>query len=248
MLKHFLRAARQLDDHAFRSVLLRGVFSALIALIFAAFAARWGMSTVDIPFIDAPAWLLDIGALSVFTAASWFLFPAIATAVMGLFLDDIIDAVEAKHYPSLPAKKRLGFAEAAWMSVKLALVILAVNLLALPFYIILLFTAIGPLVLFVGINSYLLGREYFEMVAARHIAPKDVSRFRRQNRVDVFLLGLGITGLFMIPVINLIAPLVGVGAAVHSFHHTMGDAIAWRARDGDHGSTLGGLKGRSSAP
>jgi len=72
------------------------------------------------------------------------------------------------------------------------------------------------------------------MGAARHIPPQEITQFRRQHRCDVFLLGLGITGLFMIPVINLIAPLVGAAAAVHSFHTAMGERRAWRAGQRQH--------------
>jgi len=242
MLKHFLSAIAQLDDKPFRAVLIRGLLSALIVLGLTSFIARVAMTYVDIPYWDAPEWLLNISSVALFFGASWFLFPAIATAVMGLFLDDVIDAVETKHYPHTRARKRLGIAEAAVMSAKLLMSILLLNLLALPFYLILLFTAIGPVFLFAALNGYLLGREYFEMVAARHLDAKQVAHLRRDNRIEVFLLGLGITGLFMIPVINLIAPLVGAGAAVHSFQSHMQEVLAWQHKSDP---TAGGT-GRSS--
>ncbi|MEM7568691.1 MAG: EI24 domain-containing protein [Pseudomonadota bacterium] len=218
MIQHFLKAISQLDDKRFRSVLIRGLLSAIVCLAAVTFAARYGMAHVDIPWWETPDWLLNIGSAALFMGASWFLFPAIATAVMGLFLDDVIDAVEETHYPHARAPRSIGVTEAAWLSVKLFGWILLVNLLALPFYIALLFTAIGPLILFVALNGYLLGREYFEMVALRHMRAKQAAKLRRAWRGDMFLLGVGVTGLFMIPVINLIAPLVGAAAAVHSFH------------------------------
>lgn len=232
MLKHFLAAANQLDDRAFRSVLLRGLLSAIAALILTSFGARYGMQHIDLPFIDAPEWLLNVGTAAIFLGASWFLFPAIATAVMSLFLDDVVDAVEDKHYPNSKAPKTLGLGETVWMSTRLLFIVLIVNLLALPFYVVLLFTAIGPFVLFAAINGYLLGREYFEMVASRHVSHKEAARLRRANRTEIFILGLGVTGLFMIPVINLIAPLVGAGAAVHSFHRILREETAWQRQNG----------------
>lgn len=218
MLKHFLNAIGQLDDRRFRGVLVRGLLSALVCLAGVTFAARYGMNTLDVPWWDAPGWLLNLGSAAIFLGASWFLFPAIATAVMGLFLDDVIDAVEDTHYPHDKAPRSIGLTEAIWLSIKLFGLILIVNLLALPFYIALVFTAIGPLILFASLNGYLLGREYFEMVALRHMRAKEAARLRRAWRADIFILGLGVTGLFMIPIINLIAPLVGAAAAVHSFH------------------------------
>lgn len=228
MLRHFIAAANQLDDRAFRSVLIRGLLSAIAALSVTSFGARYVMARVDIPWWEAPGWLLNVGTAAIFLAASWFLFPAIATAVMSLFLDDVVDAVEDKHYPNAKAPKVLRLTETVWMSLRLLLIVLVVNLLALPFYLILLFTAIGPLVLFAVLNGYLLGREYFEMVASRHMPGKEAARLRRAYRGEIFILGLGVTALFMIPVINLIAPLVGAAAAVHSFHKIMQEEQAWR--------------------
>lgn len=244
MLKHFIAAANQLDDRAFRSVLVRGLLSAIAALAITSFGARYTMARIDIPFWEAPDWILNVGTAAIFLASSWFLFPAIATAVMSLFLDDVVDSVENKHYPEHKAPKTLALGETIWMSLRLLLIVLVVNVLALPFYLLLLFTAIGPFVLFAGINGYLLGREYFEMVASRHISSKDAARLRRAHRTEIFLLGLGVTGLFMIPVINLIAPLVGAGAAVHSFHKIMQEEIAWQRQNG-----LGaGAHSRHSSP
>lgn len=232
MLKHFIASANQLDDKAFRSVLVRGLLSAIAALALTSFGARYVMARVDIPIWQAPEWLLNVGTAAIFLAASWFLFPAIATAVMSLFLDDVVDAVETRHYRDTKAQHTLGLPETVWMSAKLLLLVLVVNLLALPFYLLLLFTAIGPFILFAGLNGYLLGREYFEMVASRHMLPREAKRLRRLHRGEIFILGLGVTGLFMIPVINLIAPLVGAGAAVHSFQQIMREEKAWDAQKG----------------
>lgn len=232
MLKHFIASANQLDDKAFRSVLVRGLLSAIAALALTSFGARYVMARVDIPIWQAPDWLLNVGTAAIFLAASWFLFPAIATAVMSLFLDDVVDAVETRHYPDNKAPHVLGLTETVWMSAKLLMLVLIVNLIALPFYLLLLFTAIGPFILFAALNGYLLGREYFEMVATRHMPAREAKRLRRLHRSEIFILGLGVTGLFMIPVVNLIAPLVGAGAAVHSFHKIMRDEMAWQKRPG----------------
>ena len=38
------------------------------------------------------------------------LFPGILSAVMGLWLEDVAAAVEARHYPGLPAARPAGVA------------------------------------------------------------------------------------------------------------------------------------------
>ena len=46
------------------------------------------------------------GALGAMVVA-WFIFPGIAAAIAGIFADEVIDAVEAKHYPNLGPARRL---------------------------------------------------------------------------------------------------------------------------------------------
>ena len=72
--------------------------------------------------------------------------------------------------------------EAVASSLKFILVMVLVNILALPFYGILLFTAIGPLILYYLINGYLMGREYYEVVAFRRLPPHFARDLRRAHR------------------------------------------------------------------
>jgi CysZ protein len=64
-------------------------------------------------------------------------------------------------------------------------------------------------------NGYLLGREYFELVALRHHASAQVKRERRANRYTVWGAGLIVALFAMIPVLNLLAPLFGTAFMVH---------------------------------
>jgi uncharacterized protein involved in cysteine biosynthesis len=143
----------------------------------------------------------------------------IAAAILSFFLDGAIDAVEARHYPGLPPPRRPGIAEQSWMALRLLLQGIVLNLLALPLYLI---PAIN-LMVFYGLNGYILGREYFEMVATRRLEPAERRRFRRDCRFAWFAMGAVIAILATLPGLNLVAPLVAVGAMTHGF-------MAWRAR------------------
>jgi len=79
----------------------------------------------------------------------------------------------------------------------------------------LLIPALYPIVWFLG-NSYLLGREYFELVALRRMQPHDARELRRRRRFMVMAGGLGAIGLFAIPVVNLFAPVIVTMAMVHA--------------------------------
>jgi uncharacterized protein involved in cysteine biosynthesis len=85
--------------------------------------------------------------------------------------------------------------------------------------ILLLFLLIPPVFPFVfyGVNGYLLGREYFELVAARRLDPAEARSLRRRHGRTLFIAGVLIAFLLTIPFVNLVAPLVGTAAMVHLF-------------------------------
>ncbi len=222
----FLKALDQLADPAFRKVLLLGL--GLTTLVFAGlfFGLSWmmpeGVVVSDWDWVnDIVNWMLGFAALPVLLIVGWLLFPAIATIFMGLFLDDIVDAVERKHYPGRMATRRQSVGETMIEALRLSAVVLLLNILALPLYVILLFTAVGPFILFLILNAYLLGREYFELVAARHFIHVDARKLRRARRDRTFIAGGAITLLFIVPVVNLLAPILGVAMMVHVFHDTI---------------------------
>ena len=228
----FLKALEQMTDPAFRRVFFMGA-GITTALFAAMIAAVWFARPENIQYFDwdwlnaALGWILGFAIVPGFVVMLWFLFPALATLFMGLFLDDIIDAVEARHYPGSKATRRIGVKDTLLIAARMSATIILVNILALPFYLILLFTAVGPLILFLVLNSYLLGREYFELVAVRHFLTQDARRIRRAHRDSVFLAGGLITVMFMIPFLNLLAPIVGAAMMVHVFHASIdsGDRI-----------------------
>ena len=165
------------------------------------------------------------GALSGFVAlgaailGGWLLFVVVAIAVVQLFADRIVAAVEARHYPAALATARpVGPGRAALMGLRSAGRALLANLLALPVYILLLFTGIGPAIAFFVVNGWVIGRDLGDMVAARHL-PRGATRpWRKANRSRLFALGLVETGLFVVPVVNILAPVIGAAMATHLFH------------------------------
>jgi CysZ protein len=66
-------------------------------------------------------------------------------------------------------------------------------------------------------NGYLLGREYFELAAMRHMPPDKAKQLRRANRVTVLLCGLIIAAIASVPILNLITPLFATAFMVRIF-------------------------------
>jgi CysZ protein len=156
-----------------------------------------------------------VGAL----AAAWLLFRAVAVPVIGLFADEVVAAIEAKHYPqAAQIAKPASLAVSIRLAIASLIRLIGFNLLALPLYGILMFTAVGPIVLFVAINAVLLGRDLGEMVAIRHMDRATMKGWLDRTRGQRAFMGFAVTGLFLVPILNLIAPIIGAGLATHMFH------------------------------
>ena len=200
----------------FRERSFWGIIWRSLALTSATFAGLlilvWG-GLAYAPITDL--WWLNtvlevLGGLAVVVLA-WLLFPAVAGMVISGFLDRIVVAVEARYYPHLPAPTPVAF----WPSLRVALQFTAVmvflNLLVLPLYLV----PVVNLLAFYGINGYLLGREYFELVSLRHLDVRAAQQLRQAHPVRLFVAGLLIAGLLTVPLVNLLAPLIAAAFMVH---------------------------------
>jgi CysZ protein len=159
-------------------------------------------------------WLFDLlGGLAVLVL-SWLLFPAVLTLIMGFYLERVAAAVEASDYPGRGPPRRQPIGEMIWVTLRLALLTLMLNLLALPVY--LLVPGIN-LILFLALNGYLFGRGYFEVVALRRLDLGEARRVRSRFAGRVFLGGVVIAGLFSLPLVNLVAPVIATAFMLHIF-------------------------------
>jgi uncharacterized protein involved in cysteine biosynthesis len=147
--------------------------------------------------------------------AMWLLFRVVALAVLQFFADEVVAAVEAKHYPALAAQARpLPFQRDLANSLRGLMRALGYNLLALPLAGLVMFTAVGPTLVFLAVNAVLLGRELTDMAWLRH-QTGGADGANPAPRTERLLLGAGIAGLMLVPVINLLAPVIGAAAGTH---------------------------------
>src|SRR5579883_1262644 len=208
------RAAAQLTDPRIRGVLAKSLAGTLII-----FVLLWvGIGYLLAHLVLSQAWLhwiIEIlGGLATLVL-SWLLFP-----------DSVAEAVEARHYPGLPAARPQPLAELLREGLRFAGVSILLNLVALPVY--LLIPAVN-LFVFYGLNGYLLSREYFELVAVRRLAPSEARRLRRTYPGQILLMGVLIAFLLTVPVVNLIAPVFATALMVHVYHRLAGTPRGRRA-------------------
>ena len=214
MLNAFFRALGDL-----LSPPLRKVIALSLAIAIATFVVLWmvvALALGHLPTVGwrAVNWLIDLVGTVGVLLVSWLLFPAVVTMIMGLFLERVAAAVEAVHYPGRGPPRPQSISEAVWGDVRLMMLSLALNLLALPIY--LLLPGLNILV-FLGLNGYLLGREYFELIALRRLDLHAAKQVRHRFAGRVFFGGVIITGMFAVPFVNLVAPVVAAAFMVHVF-------------------------------
>lgn len=156
-------------------------------------------------------------AVLLVVVASWLLFRLVALAVLQLFADEVVVAVERRSYPRAAEEARkLPLSEDVRNALGGAGRAVIANLVALPFALVLLFTGVGPALVFWAVNAWLLGRELVDMVWQRHRPSRDVAA--PVPRLEQFLLGGAIVALLAVPLVNFLAPVLGAAAATHLVH------------------------------
>jgi len=218
MIDGAMRALSQMFTPALRHVLLKAVGLALILIVIigilmqrllAAWAetgANWAeQATGMAPHAvwSALAWVLSIMASLGIITGALFLMPVVTAFVGSFFVDEVADAVEREYYPAETPGRALPFFRALIEGVSFAALALVVYICALPF---IFFAGIGIIILFLA-NSYLLGREYFELAAMRFRPPHEAKALRKANAVYVFLAGMFVALFVSIPVVNLATPI-----------------------------------------
>ena len=226
MLANLSKAISQIGDPVLRRVALIGIagsgltFFLLSILVWGAFSAY-----VDVTNLDLWDWVAElfdwiasfvVGMSLIIVSA--ILFPGVATVIVGFFLEDVVAAVEAKHYPNDPPARPQPVSEVLASTGKFALMVVGLNLLCLPLYLLLMFLPPFNLVLYYLLNGYLVSREYFELVAFRRMEPAVALQMRRRSRGRILLSGILLTFLLTIPIVNFLTPVIATAFMVHVFH------------------------------
>lgn len=229
ILGDFLKAVLQLGDRRFRRVMGLGVLLTL-ALLIAVYAGFLALiqsvtpETIDIPFVGPVTGLetlLSWGSAVLMIGLSVFLMMPVASAFTGLFLEEVAQAVEDRHYPSLPPVPRMAWGDALVDAANFFALLIAVNALAL-----ILYAFAGPFVpvVFWAVNGFLLGREYFTLVAMRRLGRQGAKALRGRHGGKIWLAGILMAAPLSLPLVNLLIPVLGAATFTHLFHRLNRDA------------------------
>ncbi len=229
VLISLLRAVRQMADPVVARVLMKTLLITGAVFMVLGFGLYLGLGELFAWAGWQSGGLAEAAAAALIVVASaWLLFRIVALTVLQFFADEIVAAVEARHYPAAGRlARRLPLAREAANAGKGIARALAVNAVALPIALALWFTGIGPAIIFLGANAVLLGRELTDMTWLRHVPP-GAGAPHPVPRIEQIILGAIIAALMLVPLVNLAAPLVGAAAGAHLTHRRMarGEALA----------------------
>ncbi|MFP4274204.1 MAG: EI24 domain-containing protein [Paracoccaceae bacterium] len=223
ILGSLFRALGQLGDRRFRRVLGRGVGLTLLLLAALTALVAWGVGwlvgdSVTLPLVGQVQWvdsLASVAFLVLMLVLSVFLMVPVASAFVSMFLDDVAQAVEDRHYPALPPVTPLPVTDAVRDALVFFGVIVAANLAALVLTLVL---PIAGLPVFYAVNGYLLGREYFTLAAMRRVGRAEAARLRARHGGTIWLAGVLMALPLSVPVMNLVVPILGAAVFTHLFH------------------------------
>ena len=221
VLRALVLAWRDLLRPRILGVVALGVGLTLLLFVALQAAAFWAIrafapDSLTLPWIGPVeiAAFLSWGSLVLFPVMSIFLMAPVAAGFAGLFAERVADAVEAAHYPTAKGLS-VDFLDGLLESLAVVGLVILVTLVTLA-----LTPFLGPLasVLFYLGNGWLLGREFFQMAARRHLHAAQASALRRRMAVQATLLGVLIALLLTVPLLNITVPVLAAAGFTHLYH------------------------------
>jgi CysZ protein len=213
MIAALVKALDQMPDPAFRQVIWRTLLFSVLLFAALLYGAWWLLANTQ---ITPWAWLDELvdwlGLFAVLIAAL-ALFPGAALVIISFMLEPVARAVEAKHYPDLDSPRRQPVSEAVGIAVRYAAITVFLNLVLLWVY----FIPVLNVFVFGALNGYLLGREYFELIAPRRLEPAAGRAMWKRYRGRLWIAGMIITLLLSIPFVNWIMPVAATAFMLHMF-------------------------------
>lgn len=201
-------------DRAFLGVVLNSLLLTLalflVLFIGLQYALAW-LPTLQWHWVNVAA---DFVASILLLVVFFFMGAPVAALFASFFLDGIARKVEQTYYPADAPASGAPFWGSILAGLRLSGVVIAVTFVLLPVDIAL--PGLGSAATIVA-DGWLLGREYFELAALRHVSRGATRSIRKRHSFAVFGAGLLIALLSAIPLINFIAPLFGAALMVHVF-------------------------------
>lgn len=208
------KAAAMLFDRDFVGIVLRSLL--LTAVLFIVLFVGVEYILTHIPPLGS-IWvnrLLEVATPFILILAVFFLGAPVAAIFGSLYLDRIAAKVDAHFFPQDPKAPGTPLTTGLGEVVRLIALSLLINVVLLPMDIGVPGVAEIATIL---ANGWLLGREFFELAALRHVNRKASDAMRAKYATRIYGAGLLISILTAIPLVDLIAPFFGSALMAHLF-------------------------------
>ncbi len=212
------RAIAQLDDPVFLGVVIRSLAWALAAFVGATALLLWAMEAAAAGH-GWIGWAVGVAGGAGAVLLGFYFFLPVATVIALLFVDRVAAAVERRFYPFLPPSAPAPLGPQLWGGIALGLRVLLWQMLAL---VLSLVPLLAPVAAPLGwlMSAWAVGRGLFVAVAMRRMGRAQALALYRTRRLPALMQG-GLMALgSIVPVVNLLVPVLGTAAMVHVLHDT----------------------------
>ena len=222
MIRSYLKTFQQLNDPKILKALLFATLLTIGAIILALVFGATILDAIMNHFSDTleswlgkgETWFYGIAQFlggSLILVLCYFLFAGIHGAFVGIFIDDILDSIQQRHFPETPWNKAPSLMTSCFFSMRILLLTLGLNIIASPLLVLGWFIPPLGLSLQVILNGYILGKEYGQIVEFR--IPNDSSSSQTPK---YFLNGILASLLWIVPILNFLAPILLAGSVLHT--------------------------------
>ena len=200
MLNCFIKSVGDIRTREFRLVLIASAVYSLVSAFFLWLLILLVLKIDDFS-ITGLDWLVDtLGSLA-------------AVIILVLLLPSFFGLIASFKLETICSEVEKGL--------RFTIILVILNIAVIPL------SLIPPVYLISGwfLNGYLLGREFFELVAIRHLNPNQIRILRKKQKLTVFFIGLVLALISMVPILNLLLPLYATALMTHVFHYLQKKSI-----------------------
>ncbi|CAH0226206.1 EI24 domain-containing protein [Roseomonas sp. CECT 9278] len=210
MIRAVALAVSQLNDPAFRRPLLWGVLGAALSIALLIWGAIEGAAWLA-GGTGWLSWLAQAGGGLAALVLAWWLFLPVAAAIASQLVEPVAAAVERRHHPHLPPPQGASIAAQIAFGLRFGLRLLVLQLVLLP----LLFIPVVGFVLAILVSAHALGSGMVQQTALLRMDSAQARQAWRRLRWSGWALGLVLAAMALVPLLNLLVPVLGTAAAVH---------------------------------
>ena len=183
--------------------------SLIAVLLFCFWNLLPSISWMKVLFYGVYDYLFNLFWFFIITSSFIYLFPPISTLVSGFFLEKVVDNVNRSlgSYADFKLEGD-GYLSGIIAGIRILGFSTIVFILIMIFKWLFVSSIILSIILQFVASSLIIGREYYEIISIKYFTAEESKRFKRKNYLNILIVGMFCNLFFLIPLLNLIAPII----------------------------------------